>query len=40
MKQCPGFLLQSNPVNTDTGGGGGIESVRMKQVEFRENARA
>ena len=36
-------LLQSSLVNTDTGGGGGgvgeggIESVRIKRVEFRED---
>ena len=29
--------MQSNPVDTDTGG---IESVRLTGVEFRENVRA
>ena len=33
-------LLRSNPVNTDTGGGGATESVRIKQVEWGENVRA
>ena len=36
--------MQWNPVNTDSegrgGGGGGIETVHIKRVEFRDNVKA